>query len=265
MSFDSDTEIAMTAAGRYDCQISEKQWVVAGPNGGYLAAILTRAGEAHLDDKARQLRSLTVHYLRPPKAAAAQIEVTIEQKGRSVAFLRLKMIQKGKLILLATGAWATEREGFDFLGWPAPEVDPPEACGELTEVRAGPPIPIHRQWEIRSATPGAMFGAGQPPDLNWWIRPPVHRPLDAAMLVAITDALPPPIFVTDVGPMAVPTIDLTIHIRAMLNAVPWRPGDWVLARFATQYASGGFLEEDGALWTADGILIAHSRQLALSV
>ena len=110
-----------------------------------------------------------------------------------------------------------------------------------------------------------MFGSGQPPDLSWWIRPPVHRPLDAAMLVAITDALPPPIFVTDVGPMAVPTVDLTIHIRAMLNAVTWEAGDWVLARFTTQYASGGFLEEDGALWTADGALIAHSRQLALSV
>jgi len=265
MSFDEDTELALLEPGIYSCFISEKQWVVAGPNGGYLAALLTRAGEAHLGDSTRQLRSLTVHYLRPPKAEGARVEVTTEQVGRSVAYLRIKMIQNDKLILLATGAWATEREGFDFLGWPAPDVAPPEACSELTSVREGSSLPIHQQWEIRSATAGAMFGSGQAPDLIWWIRPPIHRPLDEAMLVAITDALPPPIFVTDVGPMAVPTVDLTIHIRAMLTSVKWETGDWVLARFTTQYASGGFLEEDGALWTAAGVLIAHSRQLALSI
>ena len=267
MSFDEDTELELLEPGLYSCLVSENQWVVAGPNGGYLAALLARAGEAHLGDPTRQLRSLTVHYLRPPKAERARIEVTTEQMGRSVAYLRLKMIQNDKLILLATGAWATEREGFDFLGWPAPEVEPPDSCSQLISVREGPSLPIHKQWEIRSASAsaGAMFGSGQAPDLTWWIRPPTHRVLDAAMLVAITDALPPPIFVTDVGPMAVPTIDLTIHIRAILETVKWEPGDWVLARFTTQYASGGFLEEDGAIWTADGVLIAHSRQLALSV
>jgi acyl-CoA thioesterase len=265
MSIDDDTRFTLVGPGIYNCHVSVNQWVVNGPNGGYLAAILTVVGEAHLGDPTRQLRSLTVHYLRPPKAEGAQIEVTTEQIGRSVAFLRLKMLQNGKPILLATGAWATEREGFDFLGWPAPEVEPPDACSGLVSVREGPSLPIHKQWDIVSATAGAMFGSGQAPDLTWWIRPPIHRPLDAAMLVAISDALPPPIFVTDVAPMAVPTVDLTIHIRAMLSSVHWNPGDWILARFTTQYASGGFLEEDGALWTADGVLIAHSRQLALSV
>lgn len=264
MSFDDDTRLDWVESGVYRASISANHWVVAGPNGGYLAALLTCAGEAHLSDPARQLRSLTVHYLRRPDAGEARIEVATEQLGRSIAFLRLRMIQNESLILLATGAWAVEREGFDFLGWPAPKVEPPEACSDLVSVRAGPMLPIHQQWDIRSAT-GAQFGSGQAPDLSWWIRPKQHRRLDAAMLVAIADALPPAIFVTRVGPMAVPTIDLTIHVRARLSALDWSPGDWVLARFTTHYASGGFLEEDGALWTAGGVLMAHSRQLALSV
>jgi acyl-CoA thioesterase len=111
MSFDDDTEIALIEPGHYGCIVSEKQWVVAGPNGGYLAALLARAGESHLGDATCQLRSLTVHYLRPPKAERARIEVTTEQVGRSVSFMRLKMIQNDKLVLLATGAWATERGG----------------------------------------------------------------------------------------------------------------------------------------------------------
>ncbi len=263
MSFDADTAVRLLDPGVYGCEVSQNQWVVAGPNGGYLAALLTRAGEAQLADSARQLRSLTVHYLRPPRAGSARIEVTIEQLGRSVAYLRLKMIQSDKPILLATGAWATEREGFEFDGWPRPNADPPDTCSILTSVHGGPSLPIHRQWEIRSAT-RAAFGSGQAPDLTWWIRPPTHCPLSDAMIVAITDALPPPIFVTEVGPMAIPTIDLTVHIRAQLSAVKWEPGDWVLARFTTRHASGGFLEEDGELWTAAGVLLAHSRQLALA-
>jgi acyl-CoA thioesterase len=76
-------------------------------------------------------------------------------------------------------------------------------------------------------------------------------------------ALPSPIFATEAGPMPVPTLDLTVHIRVDLAAIPLEPGDWVLARFMTRRANGGFLEEDGELWTADGTLLAHSRQLAL--
>jgi acyl-CoA thioesterase len=264
MSFDRDTAVHAGGAGRYECEISANYWVVAGPNGGYLAALLTRAAEAHLADPTRQLRGLTVHYLRPPKAGSAHIEVTTEQLGRSVAYLRLTMIQGEKTVLLATGAWATEREGFAFDSWLKPDVPAPEACTSLAEGSEAPAIPIHQQWDIRNAS-GAIFGSGQPPDLSWWIRPPVHRALDALMIVAMADALPPPIFATEVGPMAIPTIDLTVHIRAELPQVKWEAGDWVLARFATRYASGGFLEEDGELWTADGTLLAHSRQLALSI
>jgi len=264
MAFDEDTAVHAAEAGGYQCDVSPNYWVVAGPNGGYLAALLTRAAEDHLADGARQLRSLTVHYLRPPKAGSAHIEVTTEQLGRSVAYLRLAMVQGEKTILLATGAWATEREGFAFDSWMKPEVASPEECLPLSAASEAPAIPIHQQWDILSAS-GAVFGSGQPPDLSWWIRPPVHRVLDAAMIVAMADALPPPIFATEVGPMAIPTIDLTVHIRAELPMVKWEPGDWVLARFSTRYASGGFLEEDGELWTAAGTLLAHSRQLALSI
>ncbi|HEB89578.1 MAG TPA: thioesterase family protein [Deltaproteobacteria bacterium] len=264
MSFDDDIRLSGIGPGVYACEISPEHWVVAGPNGGYLAALVTRAGDLHLGDPSRSLRSLTVHYLRPPRVGPARIEGSIEQLGRSVAFLRFTMIQGEKKILLATGAWAMARSGFEHGGWVAPEVRPPEACPELERVREGEALPIHRQWEIRSAS-DARFGSGGTPDLSWWVRPPIHRALDAPMLVAIADAFPPPIFVTSNGPMAVPTLDLTVHVRANLDRVPWAPGDWLLTRFSTRFASGGFLEEDGAIWTTQGHLIAHSRQLALSV
>jgi acyl-CoA thioesterase len=57
----------------------------------------------------------------------------------------------------------------------------------------------------------------------------------------------------------VPTVDLTVHIRAALPL----PGDFVLAVFRTREVSGGFLEEDGEIWSRDGRLLAHSRQLGV--
>ena len=61
-------------------------------------------------------------------------------------------------------------------------------------------------------------------------------------------------------PAALPTIDLTVHFRS-----PPAADGPVLAVFRSSTSSGGFFEEDGELWSGDGVLLAHSRQLALLV
>ena len=134
----------------------------------------------------------------------------------------------------------------------------------MTAVRDSGPFPIHQQWDIRSVS-GMRFGTSEVADLSWWIRPPAHRPLDAPMVAAMTDALPPPIFMVAAPEAGVPTLDLTVHLRSELGDVLWEPGDWILARFLTRYGASGYLEEDGELWTADGTLVAISRQLALGL
>lgn len=63
--------------------------------------------------------------------------------------------------------------------------------------------------------------------------------------------------------MGVPTVDLTVHLRSICALQQLKPDDWIAVRFSTTVATEGFLEEDGELWTPDGTLVAHSRQLAL--
>jgi len=249
----------------FRAQMSPDHWVVNGPNGGYLAAVLTHGVDRCLGDPGRQMRSLTVHYLRPPSAGDALVGVEVVRSGRSVAFCRVRLVQNGDVKLLATGAWGTGRGGLEHDRWSMPIVDgPPETCPTIDEVRQADPLPLHGQWDLRAAR-GRMFGGSSSAELAWWIRPRTPRLLDAPLVAAMTDAMPPPIFAVSTEAMAVPTLDLTVHIRAQLDQIGWQPGDWILARFVSRSASGGFIEEDGELWTADGTLVAHSRQLALAV
>jgi acyl-CoA thioesterase len=79
------------------------------------------------------------------------------------------------------------------------------------------------------------------------------------VIAAITDAWPPAVFSRLEVPVGVPTIDLTIHFRQTPSGEP----GWTLVRFRTQVAAAGYLEEDGEVWSADGRLLAQSRQLAV--
>jgi acyl-CoA thioesterase len=60
-------------------------------------------------------------------------------------------------------------------------------------------------------------------------------------------------------------LDLTIHYRRELPLSSASPDDYYLGRFVSHMSHDGFFEEDGELWTEDGLLIAQSRQLALSI
>jgi len=58
-----------------------------------------------------------------------------------------------------------------------------------------------------------------------------------------------------------PTVDLTIHFRRRLTNPDARA--LYLARFETGLVHDGFFENDASIWSVDGKLLAHARQLAL--
>jgi len=203
-----------------------------GPNGGYLAAIILRAMTAELGDPAREARSLTCHYLRPPGAGELRLDVTVERSGRSLSTISVPP------------------------SMPAP-----------AEVERLPPVaivPITEQFEMRP-TIGAPLYAGAPESTSGgWLRFADPQPLDAPALAMFADAWWPSPLPRLTRPVVAPTIDLTVHFRApaAAAAIVEEP---VLAAFRSSTAAEGFFEEDGELWSADGVLLAHSRQLALLV
>ena len=231
--------------------------MVAGPNGGYLAAIVVRALGAEVAD--RPLRSLTVHYMRAPEAGEAQVKVGIERAGRSVTFAGARFEQGGVPFATAQAVLAVDRTGFSLAASPPPRVASPDEIEAIPDSDQAPPFA--RNFDFRPALGAAPFSGADEALTGGWLRLREPRALDAATLVALCDSWYPAVFATTEAPLAVPTLDLTVHLRAPLP----RPEDWVLGRYRTRLARDGFLDEDATLWSREGDLLAQSRQLAIAL
>ncbi len=112
---------------------------------------------------------------------------------------------------------------------------------------------------------GGMEGQQAEALSGGWIRPAEPRAGDALLIAALTDSWPPAIFSKqppDAVARGVPTIELTVHFRAPEAALT-PPDAFFLVAFRTGSARDGFMEEDGEIWSPDGVLLAQSRQLAI--
>lgn len=258
--FDRDTAAEPLGGGRYRVRFDTAWWVVRGPNGGYLAALIARAIGAEVADAGRALRSLSVHYLAAPQEGEAEVVVRIERAGRSLSTVSARVEQGGRTMALALAAVATDYPGtIAYEDAEPPRVPPPE---EIEPVPQGAqPVPFAANFESRMAIGAPPFSSGDRAVTGGWIRLREPRPLDELLLVAIADAWwPAPFSVVD-RPMAAPTIDLTVHVR---GALP-REHDDVLVDVRSDVAREGFFEEDVRIFARDGTLLAHARQLALLI
>ena len=261
--FQLDTAIERLDEHRFGARLDPAWWVARGPNGGYLAAIITRAFTATVDDPVRAPRSLTVHFSAPPEEGEVEVETVIERSGRSLTSCSARMHQGDRTIAIAMAAYSSPRPGPEFCDLVAPRVEPPDSIEPMRPDPLSPPI-AHR-WETRWAIGRRPWSAAPPARealAGGWIRLEEPQVLDAPVIAAVTDAWIPPVFSRSDQPYVVPTIDLTVHFRRALPHSGIAQDDHLLAVFRTNAAAEGFLEEDGEVWAPDGTLLAQSRQLA---
>lgn len=260
--FDADTAVEELGGGRFAAAMSERWWVGKGPNGGYVAAVMLRAIQAGAGGE-RAPRSLTVHYQRAPAAGPVEVAVAVEREGRRATFLSARMSQDGKVQATAQAVLSEPWSEEEALN----ETRMPEA-GEPGELQtfdpgtvAGAPRML-QNYRFRSALGEPAFSGGAP-HTGAWIRSREPRLLDPPLAAALLDTWFPAPFVRLRRPHGAPTIDYTVHFRSPLPPAGATPEDPYLVSFRSSLARDGFFEEDGELWSADGVLLAHSRQLAL--
>jgi acyl-CoA thioesterase len=265
--FDRDTSLRALREGVQEGRIDRGWWVFAGPNGGYVGAIVLRALEAAVGDASRAPRSLTIHYTARPEEGPVEIHTQVERAGSSLTTVSARMLQGDRLLALALAAFSKSRPAADLQHAAMPEVLPPEAAAPLPPpLPGGVSIAIRERFDSRFAWGAPIGSQSERAETGGWIRLAEPRLVDAPLLFAFADGWPPALFShlpRGVSSRGIPTVDLTVHFRETLPLAGARPDDWTLVTFRTRVVREGFLEEDGELWSRDGRLLAHSRQLAV--
>lgn len=253
--FDDDTTLTPVATGAWDAQVTDRWMIGAGPNGGYLAGMVTR-GLCATSPQPDPLTA-TFHYPSRPAVGPAQLAVRVDHATRSHAFVSAELRQDGELRVRATAVFGRRRDD------------------QMLDVTLRSPVaaavakcdPWHRGELPGTASflerfdrrlPAGSDPLNQPPggpaEIGGWTRL-VDRDLDDVAVPLFADCWPPAMFVRHGFGMA-PTLELTVHFR---NAP--RPG-WHWCHFRSHVLAGGYVEEDGEIWAEDGALIAQSRQLS---
>jgi acyl-CoA thioesterase len=257
--FDVDTAVQRTGDDSFTAEITDLWNTLAGPNGGYVLAVVARA----LTEQLPMPHPLTItgHFLRPAAPGPAEIRTDLIKSGKRHATGAATLSQGGKdvLTIVATFADLSALNGRTLLLDEPPSLPPADSLPDpITQVPPELLPSIARRIEVRVAElPG--FLRGEPsgkPAMDLWVRFTDGREQDPLSLVFIVDGAAFPV-IAEIGEFMSSTVELTVHVRAMPA-----PG-WLACRISTRHVEGGYAEEDFEVWDSAGVLVAQSRQLIL--
>lgn len=262
-AFEEATALDARGDGEFVGHVDERFWVVRAPHGGYLAALLLRGLTLALDDPARAVRSFTTHFVAPAAIGPITLRTAVERTGRRMSVVSARAEQNGTLVALSLAAFSTAWDGLEFDDAPTPATKSPEE-GFLVPMGETSPAFL-RNVELSATVGDPMFSGSDRALVGGWIRMTEPAPADAPMIAMFMDAFAPAVWPVATQLVISPTIDFTIHFRTALPRETTAPDAWHFGTFHSSLAREGFFEEDGELWSADGTLVAQSRQLALAL
>lgn len=252
-NFDRDSAVTALCDGRYSADISDRWNIQEVPNGGYLMAVAARALRERLPHP--DPFTITGHFFNPIAPGPVEIGTEILKSGKTLSYAEARVLQTGAERLRITAAYGDlgARRGFDHGAEGPPSLPAIEDC-----LPAKIPLRFFESVDVAFTPDTAGWLRGENSEecvLSGWARFADGREPDVLSLILFADGFPPPIF-RKTGPVAwVPTVELTVQVRARPCPGPLR------CRFRTRFVTGGFAEEDGEIWDAEGHLVALSRQL----
>lgn len=255
--FDTATSVADGDAAIHD------GWDIGGnANGGYLMALAAR-GLLQASGRPDPI-SLTAHYLSPGRPGPVRIDGEVVKAGRRFTTVSGRMHRDGTTLLQLVGAFGDLSQPlgrYEHLASGPPELPPFEECTPRTREQGNVEVAMMDRLDVRIHPDHLGWMQGAPrgvAEIAGWFAFADGRPLDTLALLMVCDAFPPAVFHLDMPPGWVPTVEYTVHVRAVPAPGPVR------CVFRSRFVQGGFLDEDGEVWDSEGRLVAQSRQLGLT-
>ena len=251
----------MVAEGRYVGEVHDGWDIRGNANGGYVMALMNSAmrnASCRTDPI-----SLTLHYLAPLPPCRFEIITDVVKRGRRFTTVSASMVVDGRTAIRAIGAFGDlgdPQVGLHHVDIAPPELPPFADCKARDPQAENIPLALMSKLNMRLHPDDLGFAIGKPSGrslMRGYFAFADERPIDTHAVLLAADAFAPPVFNLVEVPGWVPTVELTVHVRA-------KPAPGPLAcSFDARVVQGGMFEEDGVIFDERGVLVAQSRQIGL--
>ena len=254
------------SSGARSVEVSlDGSWAVGGkPHGGYL---LRTAVEQALDRAHPHPLAVSAHYLSPPDAGPAVVEVERLRTGRRLSSSRVRLLQQPAAggppvarveVLLSHGTLSGVEDHWSAPGGP-PELPPVEDCPRVpTQTPTGHLVGYYEHVDLRLDPGSAQWAVGRPQGravVQGWMRRDDEADASPLDLLVYADAMPPVTFDLGINGWA-PTLELTVLLRGLPA-----PG-WLRVVQRARLLRDGWLDEECEVWDSADRLVVQARQLA---
>lgn len=225
--------------------------------GGVLAGLAVRAARARVGP-GRPLRSILLDFVSPAEVGEVRVVAEVHREGRAYSHAEVRILQGDELRALAILAFGADRPtAVRVDGAGAPPGPGPDEGPALPYVEGL--FPAFTQWFDFRWTDGELpYTGGARPAFAGWVRPRAATTVDEALVLALVDAWPAPVLSLMRGPAPSSTVTWMVDFVGPVTG----PADaWWRFAADTLAAGDGHASVQGQLWSADGALVAVSRQL----
>lgn len=226
--------------------------------GGLVAGLMAEALQRTVGD-ALPLRSLTVSFVAPAASGTLTCQPEILRRGRSVVQGQCRAEQDGQVVAVLLASFGAARASAIALDeCPPPRFGVPEAGQPLPYIPGVVPE-FTQHYDFRWSLGSLPFMGHDRGDIGGWVRERDGRGgLDLPALLGLIDAWPPAVLPMFKAPA--PISSLTWTVEFMPGATIGDRHDWWQYLAETEFAAEGYVHTRARLWSADGRLVALSRQ-----
>lgn len=229
--------------------------------GGLIAALQYEVMRARVPAD-RPVRSLAITFVGPVEPGVpVSFDVEVLREGKAVSQVLGRAVQNGQVVTLVQGSFGASRVSEVAVpAHPAPEMKHWDECQELPYIKGVTPE-FMRHLAMRWSVGGLPFTGNKSRDMGGWVRlrgDVKEEPINESYILALVDAWPPSLLphLKHVAPGS--TLTWTIEFVQPLKNVSTL--DWCKYLVQTDYATDGYGHAAAKLWSAQGELIAMSRQ-----
>lgn len=238
------------------------EWGQGRASFGGLVAALQYLAMADKVPQDRPVRSLAITFVGPVASdTPVSFEADVLREGKAVSQVLGRAVQGGEVMTLVQGSFGAPRVSqIDVEAEPAPEFKPLDDCQELPYIKGLTPE-FMRHVSMRWSFGGLPFTGNKSREMGGWVRlrgDVKEEPLTEAHILALVDTWPPALLPHLNKPAMGSTLTWTIEfIQPLLDLTTL---DWCKYHVVIEHARDGYGHAAAALWSADGRLIAISRQ-----